>query len=97
MQIIEAARHLLDTDPEIRFLLVGSGRDEQLFKAASESLPNICFAGEVENVGMILKSFCLLATVGAGLFRALAPFGIYVADGYDSAMFFHTEHLAKKS
>ena len=56
-QIIAMARQLRDEIPELSFVLVGSGRDEVALKRAAEDLPNVYFAGQVENVGDYLAAF----------------------------------------
>jgi glycosyltransferase involved in cell wall biosynthesis len=56
-QIIAMARRLRDELPELSFVLVGSGRDETALKQAAEDLPNVYFAGQVENVGDYLAAF----------------------------------------
>ena len=56
-QIIAMARRLRDEIPELSFVLVGSGRDEAALKQAAADLPNVYFAGQVENVGDYLSAF----------------------------------------
>lgn len=58
--IIEAARALAVTDPDIHFLLVGSGPDERMLKAMAADLDNVAFEGFVENVGDYLAAFDML-------------------------------------
>lgn len=48
LTIIDAARRMQDTDA--CFLLIGSGRDEVLLRAAAAGLGNVHFVGYVENV-----------------------------------------------
>ena len=58
-QIVEAARRLADAEPRLSFLLVGSGRDEARLKSAASGLPNVHFAGFVDNVGDHLRAMDL--------------------------------------
>ncbi|WP_405228013.1 glycosyltransferase family 4 protein [Lentisalinibacter sediminis] len=57
MAIISAARAL----PDVLFVLVGSGRDETLFREAASGLENVRFAGQVDNVASYLASFDIFA------------------------------------
>ena len=57
LQIIETARRLCDSHPQISFVLVGEGRDFELFKKLTASLDNISLVGQVENLGSYLKAF----------------------------------------
>jgi glycosyltransferase involved in cell wall biosynthesis len=57
LQIIETARRLSAPHPEICFVLVGEGRDFELFKQQTASLDNIALVGLVDNVGDYLKAF----------------------------------------
>ena len=57
LQIIETARRLCDSHPQISFVLVGEGRDFELFKKLTASLDNITLVGQVENLGSYLKAF----------------------------------------
>ena len=57
LQIIETARRLSASHPEICFVLVGEGRDFELFKQQTASLDNIALVGLVDNVGDYLKAF----------------------------------------
>ena len=57
LQIIEAARRFSASHPEICFVLVGEGRDFELFKQQTASLDNIALVGLVDNVGDYLKAF----------------------------------------
>lgn len=59
--IIEAARLLRQTHPEVLFVLVGSGRDEAEFKTLAADLPSVVFEGWRQNVGDYLAAFDLLA------------------------------------
>ena len=55
--IIEAARHFRDSDPDLHFVLVGDGKDEQKFHAAAAGLDNLEFVGFVDNVEDYLAAF----------------------------------------
>ncbi len=57
LQIIETARRLSRSHPEIYFVIVGEGRDFELFKKLTASLDNISLVGQVENLGSYLKAF----------------------------------------
>ena len=57
LQIIETARRLSASHPEICFVLVGEGRDLELFKQQTATLDNIALVGQVDNVGDYLKAF----------------------------------------
>ena len=57
LQIIETARRFSASHPEICFVLVGEGRDFELFKQQTASLDNITLVGLVDNVGDYLKAF----------------------------------------
>ncbi len=59
LQIIEVARRLCDLQPDARFLLIGSGPDESMLKAAAAGLPNLFFTGQVDNVGDYLAALDL--------------------------------------
>lgn len=48
---IAVARELADSHPDVQFLLVGGGKDEQMLKQLAAGLPNVTFTGFVENVG----------------------------------------------
>ena len=52
--IINVARQLEKSNPEIHFMLVGDGKDEQ---ASAAGLGNLTFTGFVENVGDYLAAF----------------------------------------
>ena len=55
--IFEAARELAQTHPDIHFLLVGGGEDEQMLKSMAAGLTNLEFEGFVDNVGDYLAAF----------------------------------------
>jgi glycosyltransferase involved in cell wall biosynthesis len=57
LQIIALARRLAQRAPTIRFVLVGSGRDESNLRRAADGLANVAFAGQVSNVGDYLAAF----------------------------------------
>lgn len=57
MTIIDAAKMLQDTNPNIHFMLIGSGLDEAMFKQSAEGLANISFEGQVDNVADFLDAF----------------------------------------
>ena len=57
--IIETARRLTDTHPDIVFLLLGSGEDEERFKRESEGLDNVIWEGFQSNVGDYLAGMDL--------------------------------------
>ncbi len=57
LAIIAAARTL----PHVLFVLVGSGRDEALFREAASGLDNVRFTGQVDDVASHLASFDLFA------------------------------------
>jgi glycosyltransferase involved in cell wall biosynthesis len=57
--IIDAARALAGSRPELLFVLVGSGPDEARFRSAAADLPNVCFEGFRDNVGDYLAAFDL--------------------------------------
>ena len=57
--IIEVARRLKDTHPDIVFLLVGGGADESMLKELAKGLPSVVFTGFVDNVGDYLAAFDL--------------------------------------
>jgi len=59
LQIIALARRLAARRPGLRFVLVGSGRDEERLRAAASRLPNVVFTGQVDNVGDHLAAFDL--------------------------------------
>lgn len=55
--IIEAARALSDSHPDLRFMLVGGGEDEKMLRKLANGLDNLTFTGFVENVGDYLGAF----------------------------------------
>lgn len=55
--IIEAAKQLKDSHPDLLFVLVGDGKDEAAFRRAADGLANVQFAGFVDNVGDYLSTF----------------------------------------
>lgn len=55
--IIEAARAIQDSHPNLLFVLVGNGKDESKLRRSAEGLRNIEFVGYVENVGDYLSAF----------------------------------------
>ena len=57
--IIQVARHAAEAYPNWHFLLLGSGRDEQVFRNAIADLNNIDLVGFVDNVGDYLSAFDL--------------------------------------
>ncbi len=57
--IIEVARRLQSSHPDIQFVLVGGGADEQMLKALAADLHNLVFTGFVDNVGDYLAAFDL--------------------------------------
>ncbi len=54
--IIQVARELEETHPDIRFLLVGGGDDEAMLRKMAEGLQNLAFTGFVGNVGDYLAA-----------------------------------------
>ena len=57
LDIIELAKQAKSKDLDIGFVIVGSGRDESMLKKESNSLDNIYFTGQVENIGDYLDAF----------------------------------------
>jgi glycosyltransferase involved in cell wall biosynthesis len=57
LSLIEAAGRLEHTHPELHFVLVGAGGDEQRARRLAERLPNVSFTGWVANVGDYLAAF----------------------------------------
>jgi glycosyltransferase involved in cell wall biosynthesis len=55
--IIEAARNLAATCPDLHFMIVGGGEDEAMLKDAAKGLSNVTFTGFVDNVGDYLAAF----------------------------------------
>jgi glycosyltransferase involved in cell wall biosynthesis len=59
LQLLAAARALQPREPDIGFMLVGSGRDEDRLRQAAAGLENLQFVGQVGNVGDYLAAFDL--------------------------------------
>lgn len=59
--LIEAARRIGELQPDIHFVLVGTGRDEGAMRAAAASLDNVSFVGWSDKVGNYLAGFDLFA------------------------------------
>ena len=59
LQLLEAAAQLAQCDRDVGIMLVGSGRDEAMLRERAADLPNVFFAGQVENVGDYLAAFDL--------------------------------------
>ena len=57
--IIEVARRLASSHPELQFLLVGGGGDEAMLRELASGLGNVAFTGWVDNVGDHLAAFDL--------------------------------------
>ena len=57
--IIEVARRLQSSRPELQFLLVGGGDDEAMLRDLAGDLDNVSFTGWVDNVGDHLAAFDL--------------------------------------
>jgi len=57
--VIEVARDLQHSHPDIQFLLIGEGRDEKMLKKSAVTLKSIFFTGFVENVGDYLAALDL--------------------------------------
>jgi len=55
--IIQVAKELQHSHPDIQFILVGGGDDEALLKRAAAGLANVVFTGFVDNVGDYLAAF----------------------------------------
>jgi glycosyltransferase involved in cell wall biosynthesis len=49
--IIEAARQLASSHPDVHFMLVGGGEDEKMLRKLAAGLDNLTFTGFVDNVG----------------------------------------------
>ncbi len=60
-RIINAARALQGSHPDIQFWIIGEGRDERYLKELAEGLENIRFTGWVPNVGDYLACIDILA------------------------------------
>ena len=56
-QIIELAKSIQVSQPDINFILIGSGRDLKQLKQQSEGLENLKFIGQIDNIGDYLSSF----------------------------------------
>ena len=75
--LIEAARALRRTHPDLHFLLVGGGDDEAMLRALAADLDNLTFEGFVENVGDYLAAMDLFVLpsnregIGSILFDAM--------------------------
>lgn len=54
--LIEVARRVANTHPDIRFVLLGEGRDEDALRARSAGLTNVEITGFVEDVGSWLAA-----------------------------------------
>ena len=59
--LIEAARRLRDSHPQLLFVCLGAGEDEAAFKAESGDLDNLVWEGFHTNVGDYLEAFDLFA------------------------------------
>lgn len=59
--LIEAARQLRDSHPQLLFVCLGAGEDEAAFKAESADLDNLVWEGFHTNVGDYLEAFDLFA------------------------------------
>lgn len=59
--LIEAARALAQTHPDMLFVFLGEGKDEAWFRELATGLDNIVFEGFVDNVGDYLRAFDLFA------------------------------------
>lgn len=57
--IIEVARRLQDSHPDLAFVLVGGGDDEAMLRELADGLPNVAFEGWADNVGDYLAAFDL--------------------------------------
>ncbi|HWM29226.1 MAG TPA: glycosyltransferase family 4 protein [Woeseiaceae bacterium] len=55
--IIEAARRLKDSHPDLHFVLVGDGKDDRKLRRTAGDLGNIEFVGFVDNVADYLATF----------------------------------------
>lgn len=85
--IIEAARQVKDSHPELHFVLVGNGKDEREFRQAADGLRNVEFTGFVDNIEDYLAAFdifiypSLCEGLGSSLLDAMS-FGLpIVASG----------------
>lgn len=59
--LIEAARELAKSYPDMQFVFLGEGKDEAWFRELSQGLNNISLEGFVDNVGDYLAMFDLFA------------------------------------
>ena len=59
--LIEVARRVVDTHPDMLFLFLGDGKDAHRFREQSADLGNVEFAGFVNNVGDYLSVFNVFA------------------------------------
>ena len=59
--LIDVARRCESEQPELQFLFVGSGHDEQLLRERASGLSNVCFEGFRDNVGDYLAAMDLFA------------------------------------
>lgn len=59
--LIEVARSMSRTHPDVLFMLIGSGPDEAQFKQAAQGLSNVEVIGHVANVGDYLKVMSVFA------------------------------------
>lgn len=57
--LIEVAKNLQASHPNIHFIFLGKGKDEQKYKEQSKDLKNITFEGYVNNVGDYIQNFDL--------------------------------------
>ncbi|SFV67350.1 glycosyl transferase, group 1 [hydrothermal vent metagenome] len=57
--LIEVAKAVAHSHPDIHFLFVGNGQDEAKLKAQAKELQNVTFEGFVENVNDYISSFDL--------------------------------------
>lgn len=75
--IIACARILNESNPEIRFVLVGGGADEAMLRSLASGLNNLTFTGFVDNVGDYLSAFDIFVLpsrregIGSILFDAM--------------------------
>lgn len=61
LTLVRAAEVLERSNPDVHFVLVGSGRDEQKIREAAKGLSNMTFVGWVDNVADYLAAFDLFA------------------------------------
>jgi glycosyltransferase involved in cell wall biosynthesis len=69
LTLLDAARRVGPSNPELQFVLVGSGRDDERIRNAAKDMENVSFTGWVENVGDHLAAFDLfvLPSLNEGL------------------------------